>query len=268
MSEVRLQKFLSAAGIASRRKAETLITEGRVSVNGKQCTVLGTKVDPQKDKVVVDGKRVRQSAPIYLAMNKPRATLCTESDPEGRERVHDLLPPGLPRVFTVGRLDFDTEGLLLFTNDGDLAKALTDRKNAVPRIYRVKIQGEHDPHLLRRFNQGVRLDDGHRTKPSPTELLERTRTNAWYEVILTEGMNRQIHRMAEACGRRVLKIRRDAFGPIRLDALRVGHVRHLNSGEVRDLIAAAGLSQSRRDEHFRDQAREKRRAKKKPREKR
>ena len=122
--QVRLQKFLSAAGVASRRKSEVLITDGRVTVNGDTVTELGTKVDPESDVVTVDGARVVQSAPIYLVMNKPRATVCTESDPEGRERVHDLLPPGLPRLFTVGRLDYDTEGALLMTNDGTLAHRL------------------------------------------------------------------------------------------------------------------------------------------------
>jgi len=249
---VRLQKFLSAAGIASRRKAEVMITAGRVSVNGKKCTELGTKVDPSKDAVSVDGTPVKRPELLYYLMHKPRATLCTESDPEGRDRVHDLLPKHLPRLFTVGRLDYDNEGVLLFTTDGELAKALTDPKQAVTRVYEVKIQGEPDPHLLRRFNEGLRLDDGRRTKPSPTELIKRTKTNAWYEVVLTEGMNRQIHRMAMACGRTVLKIRRIAYGPVRLGALKLGRTRQLTPMEVGGLINEAGLKGRRRAAKFKD----------------
>jgi 23S rRNA pseudouridine2605 synthase len=256
MAEMRLQKFLSQAGKASRRKSETLIEAGRVTVNGK-VAILGTKVDPEKDEVVLDGAQIKPlSSPLYFVMNKPREFLCTESDPEHRPTVYKLLPPGLPRMFTVGRLDWDTEGLLLFTTDGDLATALTDPSRAVPRIYEVKIQGEPDPHLLRRFNEGVKLDDGRRTRPSPTELMSKTKTNAWYSVILTEGMNRQIHRMAIACGRRVLKIRRVQFGPINLGQVRIGHIRALHPMEVTDLVTSGGLGGKRRAEHFRKKARE------------
>lgn len=248
---MRLQKLLSRAGIASRRKAELLITSGRVSVNGEPCKTLGTRVDPLTDVISVDGDRIEiPRQPFYVLMNKPRGTVCTEKDPEGRERVHDLLPPGLPRLFTIGRLDWDTEGLLLFTTDGELAAALTSPENAVPRIYDVKIQGPPDPDLLRRFNDGVRLDDGRRTKPAPTELARRTETNCWYTVVLTEGMNRQIHRMAMACGKRVLKIRRTDYGPINLEGLKLAKTRPLTDAEVKGLVAAVGLSRKRRAERI------------------
>jgi 23S rRNA pseudouridine2605 synthase len=244
---VRLQKYLSAAGVASRRKSEALITEGRVSVNGVVVNELGSKVDPATAEVTVDGFSVGlPSAPLYVMMNKPRATVCTESDPEGRERVHDLLPRGLPRLFTIGRLDYDTEGLLLFTNDGDLAAKLTSPNKSVPRVYEVKVQGDADTHMVRRWSEGVRLDDGSRTRPSPTELLSRTRSNAWYSVVLTEGKNRQIHRMAAACGKRVLKLRRVSYGPIVLGNLRHGTSRGLTSYEVGGLMAAVQMSQPRR----------------------
>ncbi|MFT5432130.1 MAG: 23S rRNA pseudouridine2605 synthase [Myxococcota bacterium] len=244
---VRLQKYLSAAGVASRRKSEALITEGRVSVNGVVVNELGSKVDPATAEVTVDGLSVGLPAsPIYLMMNKPRATVCTESDPEGRERVHDLLPRGLPRLFTIGRLDYDTEGLLLFTNDGDLAAKLTSPHKAVPRVYEVKVQGDADSHMVRRWSEGVRLDDGSRTRPSPTELLSRTRSNAWYSVVLTEGKNRQIHRMAAACGKRVLKLRRVSYGPILLGNLRHGTSRGLAGHEVAGLMAAVQMAPTRR----------------------
>ena len=266
MAEMRLQKFLSQAGIASRRKAEEHMLGGRVMVNGKTCRELGTKVDPAVDKIEVDGARVKlPSRASYLVMCKPKGTICTERDPEGRPTVYKLLPKDLPRMFTVGRLDWDTEGLLLFTTDGELAHALTDPSTAVPRVYQVKIQGKADPHLLRRFNEGVKLDDGRRTKPSPTELMSETETNAWYEVILTEGMNRQIHRMAMACGRRVLKIRRVQYGPIELGPLRDGAVRPLNDWEIGALVVAGGLKQQRKDEHFKEQIKRPRKKPGKPR---
>ena len=242
---VRLQKFLASAGIASRRQAELLISGSRISVNGAVITELGTRVDPVSDSVEVDGVRVRQQEPVYLIMNKPKGTVCTERDPDGRPRVIDLLPKGLPRAFSIGRLDWDTEGLLLFTNDGELAKALLDPQRHVPRIYRVKIQGPVDQHLLRRFNEGVRLPDGYRTKPSPIEVVSRTDTNAWYEVVLSEGKNRQIHRMVEACGHRVLKLVRLSYGPVQLGTLPLGRCRILTDGEVDALESAAGVRRER-----------------------
>lgn len=246
-AEVRLQKYLSAAGIASRRQAETLIVAGRVTVNGVPATELGTKVDPKRDKVDVDGVQIRVKAFVYLLMNKPRGSVCSERDPEGRPRVHDLLPKGLPRLFTVGRLDWDTEGLLLFTNDGDLAKALTDPQKAVPRVYQVKIQGDADPNIVRRFIEGVRLETGFRTASAPTELIKRTDTNAWYEVVLAEGKNRQIRKMVEACGRRVLKLRRVAYGPVHLGTLPVEKCRPLTEEEIYGLHSAVGLRSARNE---------------------
>ncbi len=242
---IRLQKFLSGAGLTSRRKGEEMIAAGRVTVNGQVVTELGTRVNPLKDNVAVDGARVRMGAPVYVLMHKPKGTVCSERDPEGRARVHDLLPKGLPRVFTVGRLDWDTEGLLLFTNDGDLAKALMDPVQHVPRVYRVKIQGQPDPHLVRRFNEGVRLPSGYRTRSAPIELVQRTDTNAWYEVVLSEGKNRQIHRMVEACGRRVLKLVRVAYGTVRIGTLPPGKCRMLTPEEVAGLEEAVGLQRGR-----------------------
>ncbi len=250
MAQMRLQRFLSQAGVASRRQSEKLITAGRVRINGQTVTELGTKVDPDADQIELDGAIVKPLKPLYYVMNKPRQTVCTERDPEGRETVFSLLPNHLPRMFTVGRLDWDTEGLLLVTNDGELAHRLTDPSQAVAKVYEVKIQGPPDAHLERRFNEGLKLDDGRRTKASPTELMSRTDKNAWYSVILTEGMNRQIHRMAQACGRRVLKIRRVQYGPVLLGRVPFGKVRQLNEAEVKGLIAAAGLAGERRAEKY------------------
>jgi 23S rRNA pseudouridine2605 synthase len=251
MSEpIRLQKFLAGAGVASRRKAEAIIQAGRVTVNGNVVTEMGTKVHPRNDVVSVDGERVRaRRSDVYMVLNKPQGTICSEDDPHNRPRAHDLLPAGLPRLFSVGRLDFNSEGVLIFTSDGALAETLSRPGTGVPKIYRVKIQGEPDEHMIRRFNEGVRLEDGYRTKPAPTELVERTRTNCWYEVVLTEGKNRQIHRMAEACGRRVLKLWRTAFGPVRVEDLRVGESRNLTDAEIdglKDAVKSANPHRNKR----------------------
>jgi 23S rRNA pseudouridine2605 synthase len=245
--KIRLQKFLSHAGIASRRSAEKLMAAGRVKVNGKVVTELGTRVDPDTDNVQVDEQQVQGDLePLYFVMNKPPKTVCTEHDPQGRKKVVDLLPPKLPRVFTVGRLDYHTEGLLVFTNDGELAQALMHPENAIARIYHVKLQGGADPRIPERFAKGVRLEDGTKTRPTPTELLRTTRTNCWYEMILTEGKNRQIHRMCETLRRNVLKLKRVRYGPILLGDLPVGQTRSLKAGEVNALFRDAGLKRTKR----------------------
>jgi 23S rRNA pseudouridine2605 synthase len=244
---VRLQKFLAGAGIASRRKAEAIILEGRVCVNGKVVTELGTKVNGRNDVVSVDGERVRVAKQaVYMVMNKPMGTICSEDDPHHRPRAHDLLPGGLPRLFTIGRLDYNTEGALIFTTDGEMSEALSRPSAGLPKIYQVKIQGPPDEHMVRRFNEGVRLDDGYRTKPAPTELIRRTRTNTWFEVVLTEGKNRQIHRMADACGKRVLKLWRTAFGPVTVGDLRPGESRNLSAAEISALKDVVRSNKSRK----------------------
>ena len=233
---IRLQKFLASAGVASRRKSEAIILEGRVSVNGKVITELGTKVHPRNDVVSLDGERIRsQGRDVYMVMNKPQGTICTEDDPHHRPKAHDLLPPGQPRLFSIGRLDYNTEGVIIFTTDGEMAEILSRPSTGMTKLYRVKIQGPPDEHLVRRFNEGVRLEDGYRTKPAPTEVVQRTRTNTWYEVVLTESKNRQIHRMTEACGGRVLKLWRLAFGPVQVENLRSGESRHLTPAEIASL---------------------------------
>ena len=242
---IRLQKFLSHAGIASRRKAETMIQAGRVTVNGKPVTEMGTKVWPDRDLVTVDGETVtrpRSRPYAYYVLNKPTGTICTEHDPQGRKKVIDLLPDDLRRVFTVGRLDYNTEGVLLFTNNGDLAEALMRPENAITRVYHVKIQGPPDEKIVERFDRGVRLDDGRYTRPVPTQLLRVTRTNSWYELVLTQGRNRQVHRMFATLRRDVLKLKRVQYGPVTVDGMELGAFRKLTNNEVADLMRDAGMS--------------------------
>ena len=236
---IRLQKIVSSAGITSRRKAEDLILAGRIAVNGKVVTELGVRADPVRDVVTLDGERLRQNTEdlVYLMMHKPRGTLCSASDAEGRDSVYRLLPPGLPRVFSVGRLDVQSEGLLLLTNDGDLSHRLTHPRHHVPKQYDVKIQGVLTPDAHRRIEEGIVLD-GRPTLPVVVEADRRAEKNAWYRFTLLEGRNRQIRRMCEAVGARVLRIRRIRIGPLWLGDLPLGAVRRLEPFEVSALERA------------------------------
>jgi 23S rRNA pseudouridine2605 synthase len=240
--EIRLQRFLAQAGVASRRKAEELITDGRVKVNGQVVTELGSKVDPDRDKITFAGKRLLAERPVYLMLNKPRGFVTTMSDPEGRPTVLRFLKRAGARVFPVGRLDFNTEGLLVCTNDGDLAHALMHPKHEVPKTYHVKLQGLAGMDVVKAWRDGVTLDDGDKTAPADVTLLGNTGKNAWLEVTIREGKNRQIHRMAEAVGFNVLKLTRVAYGGLVLDDLRVGETRTLSPDEVQRLRRAAGGS--------------------------
>ncbi len=249
MSEpIRLQKFLSQAGVAARRKAEVLITEGRVKVNGKVVTVLGTKVQPAKDRVSVDGKPVKSVNKVfYILLNKPKGCISTMSDPQGRKTVMDFLPPNLPvRVRPVGRLDYYTEGVLLLTNDGDLHSALLSPKTHVEKIYHAKIKGAISDESLSTWRKGVVLDDGYETKPAQVDRLKPSGPNAtsvhsWLVVTITEGQSRQIHRTAGALGHEVLKLARVSFAGLTYFGVRVGDSRHLLPDEVLHLQQVAGL---------------------------
>jgi 23S rRNA pseudouridine2605 synthase len=231
MPEERLQKILAHAGIASRRKAEQLILEGRVKVNGAVITELGTKADPQRDHIRVDGKRVQAAEkPVYLAMNKPPNFVTTVSDPEGRPTVMDLLRGVKARVYPVGRLDYKSEGLLLLTNDGEFAKHITSAANHVTKTYVVKVNGPLAPAQEENFRQGVSLS-GKRTAPAGLKLIQRAE-NPWYEVRLIEGRQNQIRLMFKNFGRLVEKLRRVRIGFLELGALRPGEFRHLKPQEV------------------------------------
>src|SRR5215471_19132980 len=234
----RLQNLLATAGIASRRKSEELILAGRVSVNGKVVTELGTKADLSTDTVLVDGARIKAAErPIYLMLNKPKGYVTTTSDPEGRPTVMDLLGNLDARVYPVGRLDYASEGLLLLTNDGDLAQRLTKAGAHMPKTYHVKISGRPDEKGIERLRRGVTimLEAGRRVKSSPAKIrLIEDATNPWYEVVLIEGRNRQIRRMFQSVGYLVEKIRRVQFGPLALD-VPPGKFRSLTPAEIQRL---------------------------------
>jgi len=231
MPEERLQKLLAHAGIASRRRSEQLMLEGRVTLNGAVVTELGTKADPERDHIKVDGKRVGGAElPVYLAMNKPKNFVTTVSDPEGRPTVMDLLHGVKARVYPVGRLDYSSEGLLLLTNDGEFAKRITSAANHVTKTYLVKTNGQLAPEQEVKFREGVPLS-GKKTAPAGLKLLQRAE-NPWYEVRLIEGRQNQIRLMFKHFGRLVEKLRRVRVGFLELGSLRPGKFRHLTPAEV------------------------------------
>jgi 23S rRNA pseudouridine2605 synthase len=229
----RLQKILSAAGVASRRKAEDLIREGRVSVNGAVVRELGAKADPQTDHIRVDGRRLRFPERIYLLLNKPRGVVSTVSDPQHRVTVTELVPRA-HRVYPVGRLDYQTEGLILLTNDGEFARALM-RAGGVPKVYHVKVKGTVADDVIGRLRAGIRLPGGDRVAAESIRRL-RGGANSWYEVTLKQGRNHQIRRMLEAVGHPVSKLRRVAIGFLNDAGLPVGQHRALTAGEVARLM--------------------------------
>jgi pseudouridine synthase len=236
----RLQKILSQAGIASRRASEQLMLDGRVTVNGTTVRELGTKADPAADDIRVDGRRI--SVPEhhrYVLLNKPRGYVTTRSDPEQRPTVLDLLKGVREYVYPVGRLDFDSEGLLILTNDGELAARLTHPRHGVPRVYEAKVLGTPDEHDLKRLSRGVLVDE-RRTGPAEVQLLPPGRSaNATLRITVREGRNRQVRKMCEAIGHPVDHLKRIAIGPIRDQRLKLGFWRDLTDEEVRRLQAAA-----------------------------
>lgn len=238
----RLQKFLAHAGVASRRKCEEMILEGRVKVNGKVMKELGTKVDPGKDKVMVDGKAVQQSPKkVYLMINKPRGCVSTVEDDKGRKTVLDLLKNVKERVYPVGRLDYDSEGLLLLTNDGDLTYALTHPKHEIGKTYKVRVKGVPNVDKLEQLAKGVELEDG-MTAPAKVFLTHVLNGNALLEITIYEGKNRQVRRMCEKIGYPVIRLVRTHVGPLELRKLASGEVRTLTFREINAIKKAAGLA--------------------------
>lgn len=260
MPAERLQKIIAGAGIASRRKAEELITSGLVSVNGHTVTELGSKADLEKDQVKVNGQVIGgKERHVYLLLHKPKGYVTTVTDPEGRPTVLDLVRGIGSRVYPVGRLDYLSEGLLLLTNDGDLAQKLMHASSHVPKTYLVKISGKASEDEIEKLRRGIMLpaerkplkapvgsapktaqrrkSEAVRTAPSRIKLL-REAANPWYEVTLVEGRNRQIRRMFEEIGYHVEKIKRVVYGPLQLD-VEPGKFRHLTTKEVGHLKAAA-----------------------------
>ena len=230
----RLQKILSQAGVASRRQAEQIIVEGRVSVNGTVVTELGSKADLETDHIKVDGRLIRPpKGQVYIALNKPNNTVTTVSDDRGRATVMDLVRGVKTRVYPVGRLDYHSEGLLLLTNDGEVANAIMSAATHLPKTYLVKVTGTLTTEQEQQFRQGVPLS-GRRTQPAGLKLVHRAE-NPWYEVRLFEGRKNQIRLMFKHFGLLVEKLKRVRIGPIELGSLKPGEFRHLTPPEVERL---------------------------------
>ncbi|HET9961363.1 MAG TPA: pseudouridine synthase [Nitrospiraceae bacterium] len=235
LMEIRLQKLIAGTGLTSRRKAEEMISSGRVTVNGAVVSELGTKVDPERDHVKVDGKHLRSAQPfVYLLLNKPKHVMSTLDDPEGRPTVKDFLHGVTVRVFPVGRLDFDSEGLMLLTNNGDLAQALLHPKYHVSKTYLIKIKGVLDDENIRMLERGVRLDDG-MTAPAKVVKVSKAASNSWLEVTIHEGRKHQVKRMMELVGHPVIKLTRVRMGPLSLGDLAPGAYRFLTDREANRL---------------------------------
>lgn len=231
--------------MASRRAAEALIRAGRVTVNGAVVTALGSRADPVRDAIAVDGERLPPAAPARtVLLHKPRGVVTTLADPEGRPTVRDLLPPGAPRLFPVGRLDVNSTGLVLLTNDGRLAARLMHPRHEVVRVYQAKVRGQPDEAALNRLRRGVRLEDG-KTAPAKVRVLERLPTKTWLEVTVHEGRTHLVRRMCDAVGHPVEKLARVRIGPLALGDLPAGAWRELLPREQRALAEAAGLSGGR-----------------------
>ncbi|MFD0694880.1 pseudouridine synthase [Paenibacillus sp. GCM10027628] len=236
----RLQKVLAEAGIASRRKCEEIITAGRVQVNGEVVTTLGVKVNSQEDEIKVDGRAINQQQKIYVLLNKPKGVITSATDPGGRKVVTDFLPGIKERVYPVGRLDYDTEGLLLLTNDGEFAHLLTHPKHHVPRTYQATVKGVPHGTLLDKLRTGVQLEDG-MTSPAEVEYADVNpeRNESIIEITIYEGRNRQVRRMFESISFPVIRLRRIKFGPIFLTGVPRGKYRHLTVSEIKELKDAA-----------------------------
>ncbi len=234
--EQRLQKLIAEAGIASRRHAEELIAAGEVTVNGKVITEPGTKADAGKDHIKVKGKLINpllaKREKVYVLLNKPKGYLSSVSDPDGRPLVTELLPASLGRIYPVGRLDFNTEGLLLLTNDGEFTNFITSARNRVEKIYEAKVKGLPPEGSLQRIRRGITLDDGTKTAPAKITKVNETASNAWFEVVLHQGKNQQIRRMFDSIGHSVVKLKRVRIGFLYDERLRPGEWRRLLPSEV------------------------------------
>lgn len=239
--QIRLNKFLAQAGVASRREVDRLIDEGKIKVNGRVVQTLGTKIDDQKDRVEVGGKPVKRGEGMaYLMLNKPPGYLVTLKDPFKRPTVKELLPSLKERVFPVGRLDYDSEGLLLFTNDGELAHRLAHPRYKIPKNYLVDVKGMPDSSKISRLEKGIVLD-GKKTAPARIAKLRDSSKKTLFQVEIYEGRKREVKRMFEAVGHRVLHLKRVGFGGIRLGKLRTGKWRFLTQREVSSLQRKVGL---------------------------
>ncbi len=244
MGAVRLQKLIAEAGLASRRGAERLIQAGRVSVNGRPVLELGAQADPERDRVAVDGREICRPEPKrYVLLNKPAGYLTTREDPRGRRRVFDLVPDLGARLHSVGRLDYDAEGLLLLTNDGELTYRLTHPRHAVPRVYHVLVEGRVDAAALARLRRGVLLEDGPARADEARKVGDAGAGQRWLALTLHEGRYREVKRLCRAVDLRVRRLWRVAYGPLRLGRLGPGEWRDLTPRELaalRDMTAGGG----------------------------
>jgi 23S rRNA pseudouridine2605 synthase len=231
----RLQKLIAQAGVASRRQAEKLIEEGVVTVNGHTVTELGTKADPEKDHIKVHGKlinlKLAKREMVYIVLNKPKGYLSSAADPEGRKLVVDLVPKSLGKLHPVGRLDYNTEGLIILTNDGDYTNVVASSKK-IPKIYEVKVKGLPPTPALNKLRRGTVLEDGFKTAPAEIKALRATDNNGWFEITLHEGHNQQIRKMFDSIGHSVVKLRRIAIGGLTDAGLAIGAYRFFDKGDV------------------------------------
>lgn len=242
----RLQKILSSAGVASRRLSEELILQGRVSVNGQTVTELGTKADPSTDEIKVDGRRIKtEQRKRYVLLNKPRGYITTRSDPQGRPTVMDLVKGIKEYIYPVGRLDYDSEGLLLLTNDGELAARLTHPRHEVEKVYEARVKGVPDDRTLERLARGVPLE-GRRTAPARVRASEPfvkgSGEQTIVEIAIHEGRQRQVRKMFEAVGHPVVRLKRVRIGPLTDPEMPIGHWRELTPGEIANLRRVAGVT--------------------------
>jgi 23S rRNA pseudouridine2605 synthase len=233
----RLQKILAQAGIASRRDCEELIREGRVEVDRHVVTELGTRVDPRRHEIRVDGEALSRQKLVYFAVNKPLGVVSTSSDPDGRPRVIDLLPPNAPRAFCVGRLDLTTEGLILVTNDGELANGLTHPRHGVEKIYQVQVAGQVEREVLGKLHKGIHFAEGY-AHVKHVRIKSRRKRSTMLEMVLDEGRNREVRRLLARVGHKVQRLKRIAVGPVRLADLPPGAVRPLTKKEIQALEKA------------------------------
>ncbi|MBT2698891.1 rRNA pseudouridine synthase [Bacillus sp. ISL-40] len=242
----RLQKVIARAGIASRRKSEDLIKEGRVKVNGKVVTELGLKVS-SSDKVEVNEIRIEKEEPVYFLLYKPRGVISSVNDEKGRKVVTDFFPHLKERIYPVGRLDYDTSGLLVLTNDGEFANLLMHPKSEIDKVYVAKIKGIPSKENLRKLEKGIRLEDG-KTAPARVKLLsaDNKKQSAIVEITIHEGRNRQVRRMFEAIGHDVLKLKRERYAFLTLNGLKTGDARELTPHEVKQL-RALGLGSTKKN---------------------
>ena len=229
MSDVRLQKFLAECGVGSRRKMEQFITEGRVRVNGAVVTELGRKIDPYNDRIEVNRKLVRAAPKGIMLLNKPRGVVSTMSDPEGRRTVADFLTKQYQSYFPVGRLDWDSTGLMVLTNDGEIAERLMHPRYGFERVYHARVEGSVSSELLGKLERGIRLSDG--VVRASAAILKNDENTTWLEVRINEGRNRVVRRLFDKLGHSVMKLKRIVYGPFRLGRLQVGQIRPLSQDE-------------------------------------